>query len=143
MADVVRLTCWPSPDRLALGIQLRNLAGQLHSETEELTQIDTGYSGDLLVPFPLFVHLNLHLWSLPHQVSPQGTTVTGEIIQFIEAEAEVVIPQAGQHFAVIVQTFLGNGRFLIGRNLLRHLKVLLDGPGSQTCLLTPTDSAES
>jgi hypothetical protein len=89
------------------------------------------------------VNLNLHLWSLPHQISPQGTTVTGEIIQFIEAEAEIVIPQARQQFAVIAQTFAGNGRFLIGRSLLRHLKVLLDGPSSQTCLLTPTISDES
>ena len=29
MADDIRLICWPTPDRLAIGIQIRNLAGQL------------------------------------------------------------------------------------------------------------------
>jgi predicted aspartyl protease len=143
MADVVQLACWPSPDRLAIGIQLRNLSGQSHHETEELIQLDTGYSGDILIPFDLFVSLNLHLWSLSHQVSSQGSTITGQIIQFTEAEAEIIIPKTGQSFPVIVQTFANNTRFLIGRNFLRHLKVLLDGPGDQTCLLTSTPAFEN
>lgn len=143
MADVVRLVCWPSLDRLAIGIQLRNLAGQLHQEAEELIQLDTGYSGDILIPFALFVRLNLHLWSISHQASPQGTTVTGQVIHFIEAEAEIFIPKTGQVFPVVVQTFADNGRFLLGRGFLRHLKVLLDGPGSQTCLLTSPPPSEN
>ncbi len=143
MADIVRLVCWPSPDRLTIGIQLRNLLGQSHQETEELIQLDTGYSGDILIPFDLFVSLNLHLWSLSHQASSHGSTITGQIIQFVEAEAEIVIPQTGHVYPVIVQTFADNTRFLIGRNFLRHLKVLLDGPGRQTCLLTSMPPSET
>jgi len=30
------LNCWPSQDFLVIGIQLKNLAGRLHSEVEEL-----------------------------------------------------------------------------------------------------------
>jgi len=32
----IGLNCWPSPDFLVIGIQLKNLAGRLHSEVEEL-----------------------------------------------------------------------------------------------------------
>jgi hypothetical protein len=143
MADGVRLVCWPTPDRVAIGIQLRNLLGQSHHETEDLIQLDTGYSGDILIPFDLFVRLKFHLWSLSHQVSSQGSTIIGQIIQFIEAEAEIFVPQTGQSFPVIVQTFADNTRFLIGRNFLRQLKVLLDGPGGQTCLLTSAPAFEN
>jgi len=133
MADDIRLICWPTPDRLGMGIQLQNLAGQPHHPTEELVQIDTGYSEEILIPQTLFDTLNLERWQLPDSMSPQGSTVTGQIIHFIEAPANVVIPQIATHYQVIVQTFVGNHRFLIGRKFLRRFKLLLDGPGSQTC----------
>jgi predicted aspartyl protease len=62
MADSVRLTCWPSHDRI--GIQIRNLAGQWHSEVEEFVPLDTGYSEEILVPYSLFETLNLRHWRL-------------------------------------------------------------------------------
>ncbi len=138
MADRVRLSCWSSPNRLVIGLKIKNLLGQLHSEVEELVQIDTGYSEEILVPYSLFEKLNLQYWSLPEQQKPVGTTVTGQLIHFIEAYAEVIIPKTGEQHSVIVQTFVGNTRFLIGRAFLRRFKVILDGPGKQTCLLTPS-----
>ena len=78
MADDLRLICWPTPDRLVIGIQIRNLAGQLHSQTEELVQLDTGYSEELLIPYDLFETLNLRHWRLPRALAPVGTTVTGQ-----------------------------------------------------------------
>ena len=87
MADSVRLNCWPSDGRLVIGIQVKNLLGQLHTEIEELVQIDTGYSEELLVPYSLFEKLNLQHWSLPEQQNPIGSTVTGQVIHFIEAYA--------------------------------------------------------
>lgn len=137
MANSVQLVCWPTPDRLGLGIQLMNLVGEVHSENEELVQIDTGYSEDILLPYDLFQALNLQFWRLPHSMSPQGTTVTGQVIHFIEAHAIVIIPKTGEQYRIIAQTFAENTRFLIGRSFLRRLKVLLDGPGGQTCLLSP------
>ena len=136
MANDVRLICWPTPDRLRIGIQVRNLAGQSHHQTEELLQIDTGYSEELLIPQALFETLNLARWQLPDSVAVQGTTVTGQIIQFNEAPVDVIIPKTGEQHRVLAQTFAGNNRFLIGRAFLRRFKVLFDGPGSQTCLLT-------
>ncbi len=108
----------------------------MHSEVEELVQIDTGYSEELLVPYSLFEKLDLQHWCLAEQQKPVGTTVTGQIIHFIEARAEILIPKIGEQHLVVVQTFVGNARFLIGRAFLRRLKVIFDGPGAQTCVLS-------
>jgi predicted aspartyl protease len=140
MADDIRLVCWPTPDRLGIGIQVKNLTGQLHHQTEELIQLDTGYSEELLIPQALFEALNLARWQLPDSISAQGTTVTGQIIKFDEAPVDVVIPKTGEQHRVIAQTFTQNTRFLIGRAFLRRFKILLDGPESQTCLLTSNSS---
>jgi predicted aspartyl protease len=137
MADGVRLICWPTADRFAIGIRVGNLANQWHSETEDLIQIDTGYSEAVLLPYNVFESLNLLRWRLPRVTAPIGTSVTGEVIHFIEAYAQIVVPQSDGPHTIIVQSFLGNKRFLIGRAFLRHFKVLLDGPGEQTCLLLP------
>lgn len=142
MADDVRLICWSTPDRLGFGIQLSNLAGQIHSKTEEFVQIDTGYSEELLIPDELFDRLRLEYWQFPDSTAPQGTTVTGQVIKFIEAPINVIVPKTGEQRRVTVQTFAGNKRFLIGRKFLRNFKIILDGPGSQTCLLSPASLPE-
>jgi len=136
MADDIRLICWTTPDRLGIGIQIRNLAGELHNSVEELVQLDTGYSEDLLIPHALFEALNLARWQLPDTMAAQGTTVTGQTINFNEAPVDVIVPRTGEQHRVIAQTFAQNTRLLIGRAFLRRFKVLLDGPGGQTCLLT-------
>lgn len=122
MANGVRLVCWPTPERLTIGVQVGNPAGQWHSETEELLQIDTGYSEELLLPYSLFEVLNLLRWRLPQATAPMGTTVTGEVIHFIEAYAQVTTPKTGEQHTVIVQSFLENTRFLIGRAFLTPLQ---------------------
>lgn len=137
MANDVRLICWSTTDRLGLGIQVRNLAGQVHRQEAEFVQIDTGYSEALLIPQLLFDSLNLAFWQLPDSVAAQGTTVTGQVIHFREAPVDIVIPNAGIQQRVIAQTFSQNTRFLLGRAFLRHFKLILDGPGGQTCLLLP------
>ncbi|MBI3913621.1 MAG: hypothetical protein HY327_05480 [Chloroflexi bacterium] len=135
MADDIRLICWATPDRLAIGILVKNPSSQPRGETEELVQLDTGYSGELLVPYDLFETLNLRHWRLPQPA--QATTVTGQVIHLLEAHAGVIIPKTGEEYRVVVQTFAGNTRFLIGRAFLRRFKVLLDGPSGRTCLMTP------
>jgi predicted aspartyl protease len=135
MANDVRLICWPTPDRLGIALQVKNVAGQFHRQEPELIQIDTGYSEEILLPQTVFDALNLSHWQLPDSVAAQGTTVTGQIIHFSEAPVDIVIPNLGSQYRVIAQTFVQNGRFLLGRAFLRRFKVLLDGPGRQTCLL--------
>ncbi len=137
MADSIQLACWSSPDYLNIGIQVRNLEGQWHSDREEVVPIDTGYNGQLLVPYPLFETLNLHCWSLADSSKKIiATTVTGQVIHLREAYVEVVIPKTGEVYQVVAQTFIGNTRFLIGRGFLRCFRILFDGPAQQTCLLT-------
>jgi len=138
MASNVRLICWTTPDRLGIGLQVRNLAGQIHRQTVELVQIDTGYSEELLIPQALFDALNLAYWQLPDSAVAQGTTVTGQVIQFYEAPVDILIPDADEQHRVVAQTFANNTRFLLGRAFLRRCKVMLDGPGGQTCLLLST-----
>jgi len=137
MANDVRLICWSTPDQLGLGIQVRNLVGHAHRQDAEQVQIDTGYSEEPLIPEALFETLNLAYWQLPESIAAQGTTVTGQIIRFREAPVDIVIPNAGIQQRVITQTFPQNTRFLLGRAFLRRFKVVLDGPGGQTCLLLP------
>ncbi len=133
MANDVRMICWETPDRLVLGIRLANLAGETYPATEELVQIDTGFSGEILVPYALFEMLALSRWRLPEVI--QATTVTGQTLHLYEAYADVLIPQLNTQYRVTVQTFEGNTRFLIGRGFLRRLRVLLDGPNARTCVL--------
>ena len=109
----------------------------MHRHEAEFVQIDTGYSEALLIPQPLFDSLNLAFWQLPDSVAAQGTTVTGQVIYFREAPVDIVISNAGIQQRVIAQTFSQNTRFLLGRAFLRQLKLILDGPGAQTCLLLP------
>jgi hypothetical protein len=118
-----------------MGIQLKNLSGQAHHPREELVPIDTGYSEEVLVPYRIFERLQLERWLLPGPHVAQGSTVTGEVVDFIQTRALITIPNANEQYPVIAQTFIGNTRFLIGRAFLRHFKVLLDGPEQQTCLV--------
>lgn len=140
MADDTRVICWTTPDRLGIGIQVRNLASHPHRNEPELVQIDTGYSEEILIPETIFEMLNLAYWQLPDSVAAQATTVTGQVIRFREAPVDIEIPHAGLRQRVIAQTFPQNTRFLIGRAFLRHFKLILDGPGRQTCLLLPVSA---
>ncbi|MBS1251022.1 MAG: hypothetical protein MAG451_00051 [Anaerolineales bacterium] len=59
--------------------------------TEELVQLDTGYSEELLIPQTLFEALDLTRWQLPDSIATQGTTVTGQIVKFNEAPVEAAL----------------------------------------------------
>jgi predicted aspartyl protease len=135
MANELLAHCWQHPNRYVIGIQLMNLNGALHSDSEEPVQIDTGYSEMLLIPYDLFQTLRLKRRRQPAMNITRATTVSGEALQLIEAHAVVLIPKTNEQHHIVVQTFIGNTRFLIGRAFLRRFKVLLDGPGAQTCLI--------
>jgi len=134
MANGVHLICWETSDRFGIGIQIKNLAGKNHEEGEEIVQIDTGFSEEILLPYLLYESLDLNRWRLPSSLSPRGTTVTGQIIHFMESYVDVQIPKTDERYRVIAQTFAGNTRFLIGRGFLRRIRVLLDGVETRTCI---------
>jgi predicted aspartyl protease len=128
--------CWDSQDIFSIGIQIRNFAGMVHSESEELVQLDTGYDGELLLPYELYQGLALYQWEYPEEYWPVGKTVSGEIIELILAKGQVLIPRWGVVLEVFIETFEGNNEeFLLGRSFIRKFKVLLDGPGNEVCLI--------
>jgi len=127
--------CWDSEDLFAIGIQIRTFGGMLHSEAEELVQLDTGYDGELLLPYKLYQDLALYQWEYPEEYWPVGKTVSGEIIELILAKGQVLIPRWNIALEVFIETFEGNEELLLGRSFIRKFKVLLDGPSNKVCLI--------
>jgi hypothetical protein len=127
--------CWDSEDFFAIGIQIRTFAGMVHSESEELIQLDTGYDGGLLLPYKLYQDLALYRWEYPEEYWPVGKTVSGEIIELMLAKGQVLIPRWNVALEVFIETFEGNAEFLLGRGFIRKFRVLLDGPGNKVCLV--------
>ncbi len=108
----------------------------IHSENEELVQLDTGYDGELLLPsYKLYQDLAFYRWEYPEEYWPVGKTVSGEIIELILAKGQVLIPKWNVALEVFIETFEGNGELLLGRSFIRKFKVLLDGPGNKVCLI--------
>ena len=127
--------CWDSEDFFAIGIQVATFAGAIHSESEELVQLDTGYDGELLLPYKLYQDLALYQWEYPEEYWPVGKTVSGEMIELILAKGQVLIPRWNVALEVFIETFEGNEELLLGRSFIRKFKVLLDGPGNKVCLM--------
>lgn len=130
-----RSICWDSEDLFAIGIQIRTFAGMVHSESEELVQLDTGYDGELLLPYKLYQDLALYQWEYPEEYWSVGKTVSGEILELILAKGQVLIPRWNVALEVFIETFEGNEELLLGRSFIRKFKVLLDGPGNKVCLV--------
>lgn len=139
MADQACLICWDITDAFAIGIQLMTPDGCLYTESEQLVDLDTGYDGELLVPYDLYVSLGLRDWEFPKELWSTGLTVSGESLSMALSRAFVVIPRLGQQYQVLVDTFEGNTEFLIGRAFMREHKILLDGPAGRVCLVTEED----
>lgn len=98
--------------------------------------IDTGYDGEVLIPFELYAELGLFKWERPEEDWGIGETVSKETLVLPAADAEVLIPALGIAVPVMVETFWDNEEFLIGLRFVRRYKWLLDGPAGRTCLLT-------
>ncbi|OQY45566.1 MAG: hypothetical protein B6242_10015 [Anaerolineaceae bacterium 4572_78] len=137
MANNVYLVCWESHDYFGIGVQIQNLAGDVYSASETLIQLDTGYSGELLIPELIFESLQLDTWELPISLPTYGSTITGESFSFRQAPVKIIIPKINKEYYATAQTFNGCTRLLIGRAFLRHFKVILDWQGKQTCLMVP------
>jgi len=135
MADRSGLTCWDAPDRLVMGVLVKTFDGLMHTEDKDLIQLDTGYSGEVLLPYDLYLQMEFRRWQYPREWWPAGTTASGQRLELIVSRGLVAVPALGQQFEVLVDTFVNNTRFLIGRAFLRRFQILLDGPSRQVCLL--------
>jgi len=131
------LICWDNTQLgYVLGIRVQSPEGWWHSPEEELVPLDTGYDGELLVPWQLYEELRLYRWEYPQRFWAQGHTVSGETIQLYLSEGRVEIPRTHIRRQVLIDSFVGNTEFLLGRAFLRGLQVLLDGQTDRTCLST-------
>jgi len=102
---------------------------------EEMIRIDTGYDGFLLLSEKKYKSMGFHLSELPRRYWPEGQTVTGEIFRLRRASAIVQIPKAGLRLEGYVDTFRGNLENIVGLDLIKSLKLLLDGPERLACII--------
>jgi hypothetical protein len=126
--------CWTSEAGYAIPIRLKDPLGKPISE-EIFVELDTGYSGDLLVPWEIYLQAELFGWELPEDQWKLGVMLSGAWVDMPQSEATLEIAGLDQPFSVQVDTFEGNTEFLIGRNFLKQHRVLLDGPGHQVCFI--------
>jgi hypothetical protein len=103
MADPEELICWDSQDIFAIGVRLEAPNGRFHSDTEELVELDTGYGGDVLVPWGMYVDLELYGWEYPEE------------FEMPLSRGILVVPKLGREFDVRIDTFEGNEQLLKGR----------------------------
>ena len=139
MANAENLICWDSEDVFAIGALLRTPGGQFHADAEELVELDTGYGGDVLVPWEMYVDLELYGWEYPEDQWSVGISVSGEEFEVPLSRGVLVVPRLGREFDVQIDTFEGNEQFLIGRGFIRRHKVLLDGPGGRVCFFPESE----
>ena len=135
MVDTGKLICWDSEDIFAISIRLKTPGGQFHADAEEPVELDTGYGGDVLVPWEMYVGLELYGWEYPQEHWSVGISVSGEEFEMPLSRGVLVVPKLGLDFEVRIDTFEGNKQFLIGRGFIRRHRVLLDGPNNRVCFL--------
>lgn len=134
MANEETLICWDSEDIFAIGVRLKTPNGYSLTDTEQLVELDSGYSGELLVPWKMYVDLELYGWEYPEEEWSLGISVSGEYFEMPLSKAVLSIPGLKQDIGVRIDTFEGNEQFLIGRGLMRRYAILLDGPKNRVCI---------
>ncbi len=128
----------PAP---TIGLTLRDLSGR--SAVGGEFQVDTGFEGDVLVPWDEYVHFQTA--ELPEDLWRRYRTVSGIVVGMRCARALAEVG-GGVHEVLVETPLLGEGRRLVGRGLLRRLRLALDGPDLTSCLLsrrTPAGRAGS
>ena len=96
--------------------------------------IDTGFDGDVLIPFEDFKNNGFEEALLIETDQFIAETISGEEIILLSALSEIKVNK--KKIPVIVETFLGNKDILVGRGVLANLRVLIDGFKEITCDLS-------
>jgi hypothetical protein len=76
---------------------------------------------------------------LPKRLWKEYRTMTGPL-QMRIARAFIQIGEEAPVETLVETPLLGAGKLLVGRAVLRHLPVLLDGPARLSCLMQPVDA---
>lgn len=90
--------------------------------------IDTGYDGNLMVPYEIFKELNLFKYQFPEDMEAIGELVTGDKIRIMSAEALITLENTEVDFIVLVDTFEECHEVVLGREMVNMFLMTLNGP---------------
>ena len=112
-----------------LKAKLYNLA--LEPLGEVSLAIDTGFEGSVMVPRDVYDHFLVA--ELPRSLWRAYKTLTGVVEMRV---ARALLEVAGKRIEVYVESpVYGGGRYLVGREVLNKLTLLLDGVHGRTCIV--------
>lgn len=93
--------------------------------------VDTGYDGDLLIPYTDFIN-NGFLSRLNYEKGFYiAETISGTMINLMSSFSEIQI--SNQKITILVETFPQNTEILLGRGILRKSKWVIDGLEEKFC----------
>lgn len=130
---------WPYTDHPSLGVRLRTTFGQEYPLTdEELVMVDTGYSGEIVIPRRLYQMLGFQMWEEPEFQS--FTVADGGELQMRVSHGYIVMPKLERAlFSVEVHTCVKEeidfDEIIIGVKFIKRFKLLLDGPANKVRIL--------
>ncbi len=110
-------------------LKLYNLVSEVG---EYSIAVDTGFEGSLLIPSDIYREYFL-VGELPRSMWRLYKTLTGQVSMRV---SRGFVEVAGMRIETYVETPLYGGfKFLIGRELLNKLRILLDGLDQRLCIV--------
>ena len=125
-----------------LGIRLKTYNGSEYpseSPEEILVFIDTGYDGEICIPWRIYAELGFERWEEPE--SKEYETADKRVISMKVANGCILIPK---HSPVIIpvkvetpteEEHTDEEEIIIGAKFIKRFRLLLDGPAEKACLL--------
>ncbi|UZE92717.1 MAG: hypothetical protein IB616_02655 [Methanosarcinales archaeon] len=138
MADEKEIAYWDwrSEDPPCMGIQIQSPEGIVYPLEEQLTLIDTGYSGGILLPKQIYRRLHLHKWEYP---DPEIYIMANEKeIKTIQARGYIIVPRlSSELIEVKIDTPKEEDTkdILLGCEFIRQFKLLLNGLNGKVCII--------
>lgn len=96
--------------------------------------LDTGFDGQLLIPYITYKALKLHQFEFPPDLWAFGESISGELKPLRCSKALVKNEKLNFSQIVEIETFEQNDQFLLGLGLLRNFQAILEGRSEQICL---------
>lgn len=138
MADEEEIS-WPYTDKPYLGIRLKTASGEEYPLiNEEMVMIDTGYTGEIILPKDIYERLSLSMWEEPE---PEEFILgDGSSMYLIAAHGYILITRLrSEPFCVRVHRAYEEEKdtdeIIIGVGFVKRFKLLLDGPANKVCIL--------
>ncbi len=138
MADKEEIS-WPYNLHPCLGVRLKTASGEEYPLTDEkLVMVDTGYSGEVLLPRNLYQDLGFNMWEEPEP--DRFILGDGSSVSMIAARGHLLVPKLrSEPFPVRIHRILGENQdtneIIIGVRFIKRFELLLDGPANKVSIL--------